>query len=181
MKDQQNHKLYQTSDEFETLASDLQVSKILYLRECYTGIFKGIMDYVHERALAQINLGWPCNIFLTGTPGIGKTAFLLYCIQQLLKKKTSVVFGSKTNRTWVDFWDRDGKHSKVSWRELNNYRLDPTVFFILDSIEFDTTRGPCLLATSPSDDVGRQHRKNAASFYMPTWNWEEIYNCYQFI
>ena len=176
-----NDKLYEALGEIGILASDLKVSKVLYVRQCYTGIYKAMMNYIDKRKVAQLNLGWPCNIFLTGTPGIGKTAFLLYFIQELLKKKRAVVFGSKTNRDWVHHWDADGKHFTVPWKELNDHRQNPEVFFILDSIDFNTTRGPCLVSTSPIENVGRQHCKNAASFYMPTWNWDEIYNCHQLI
>lgn len=178
---EEHRDLFRASDAMEELAADLQVSNVLYVRHCYQGIYDEIMNYVRKRSVVQVSSTLACNIFLTGTPGIGKTAFLLYFIHQLMKCKNTIVFGSRTNPNFLHCWDGNGIHSVVPWSDVEKLRKNGDHFFIMDSIDVPTTRGPCLVSTSPRDDVGHQHRKNAAKFYMPPWSWDEILLCYHLI
>jgi Cdc6-like AAA superfamily ATPase len=179
---EQHRNLFWASDDaMKDLAADLQVSNVLYVRHCYHGIYEEIMEYVRDQSLVQALSTLPCNIFLTGTPGIGKTSFLLYFIHKLVKSKRPVVFGSKTNSKYFHCWDNDGLHRVVSEGEIEKLRKDSANFFVMDSMEVSTTRGPCLVSSSPRDNIAHQFRKNAATFYMPPWNWDEIYQCYELI
>ena len=179
---EQHRNLFRASDDaMKDLAADLQVSNVLYVRHCYRGIYEEIMEYVRIRARVQASSTLPCHIFLTGTPGIGKTSFLLYFIQELVKSKRPVVFGLKTNSKYFHCWDSNGVHKVVSEGDIETLRKDPANFFVLDSMEVSTTRGPCLVCSSPRDNVAHQFRKNAAIFYMPPWSWDEICQCYDLV
>ena len=179
---EQHRDLFRATDGvMKDLAADLRVSNVLYIRHCYQEIYEEIMKYVGELSKLQALSTLSCHVFLTGTPGIGKRAFLLYFIQKLMKSKRPVVFGSKTNIEVFHFWDKDGDHRVASKLEIETLRKDRENFFVMDSMEVSTTYGPCLVCSSPRDNFAHQFRKNAAEFYMPPWNWEEIHECFELI
>jgi Cdc6-like AAA superfamily ATPase len=120
----------------------------------------------------------PCDIFLTGTPGIGKTALLLFFIHHLRSiVKRPVIFGSKVRPDEYHFWDKNDQYStleKIGSEFLN----DKSIFFIMDSCNIGSTFGPRLICSSPRDSIDHQFKKTATKFYMPVWTWNEIMQCY---
>ena len=171
-----NPNLFNAKDDFEMLANNLKVSNRLYIRRCYSEIRDDILKYIQKRQVQRVNVpGLSCDIFLTGTPGIGKTAFLLFLIHHL-RGKYPVMFGSKLRPKEFHYWDKDGTHSVIE--EVGAYLNDGQIIFIMDSCNIASTAGPCLICSSPRDSIDGQFRKTAARFFMPVWSWDEIFNCH---
>eukprot|EP00158_Paraphelidium_tribonemae_P007871 Partr_v1_DN28383_c2_g1_i2_m78400 putative crinkler (CRN) family protein len=169
--------IWNATGDFRILAKKLQVSNRLYHRRCFEPIKNAILQYIQTRLEDRISVpGLACSVFLTGTPGIGKTAFLLYLIDSL-RGKHPIIFGSKLRLNEFQFWDSDGNHTILTEVD-RKYLDDERVWFIMDSRSFDSTLGPCLICSSPRDSIDSQFRKTACPFYMPVWSWDEIYNCY---
>jgi hypothetical protein len=170
--------LFLAEGDFKTLARALCVSEKLFIRDCYSEILDDIITYTQKRQFERDTVpGLSLCIFLTGTPGIGKTAFLLFLIQHLLRLGP-VMFKSKMRLDQYHYWDENGTHT-VMKNIGSNYFDDERIFFVMDSCNIASTAGPRLICSSPRDSIDGQFRKTAASFFMPIWSWDEIQRCHR--
>ncbi|KAI3657478.1 hypothetical protein MP638_002741 [Amoeboaphelidium occidentale] len=151
------------------LAERLKVNPKLYVRECYEELWTIYIDYEKERR--ELQNRYPHfipHVYLTGTPGIGKTGFLLYFIHRLLQDKRQVIFGSKSIRVFI-YWKSIEDYSVISEGAVEPYLTNRDVFFVMDSRDIESTLGPCVICSSPRDDIAKQFRKTAKALYMPVW------------
>ncbi|KAI3654554.1 hypothetical protein MP228_000608 [Amoeboaphelidium protococcarum] len=157
------------------LAKKLKVSLKIYVRECYDMIWRQFIEYEQRQKKLQIN--HPERIahaFLTGTPGIGKTTFLLYLIDLLLKDQRQVIFGSGNFLTKFVYWKSRHDYELIEEGDIDPYVSNPDIFFLMDSRDIQSTLGPCIICSSPRADIAKQFRKTAKLLYMPVWDWNEI-------
>jgi GTPase SAR1 family protein len=156
------------------LTRALKVSPTIFVRECYDELWKTFIKY--EKSQEKLQVQHPERIahaYLTGTPGIGKTAFLPYLIQKLLTEKRQVIFGSRDLDGFL-YWESTDKHIFVQETEISTYLRNPDIFFLMDSRDIKSTFGPCIICSSPRSDIAGQFRKTAKTLYMPVWEWYEI-------
>jgi hypothetical protein len=157
-----------------TLAKRLKVSPKIYVRDCYDQIWQMFLEYENVQQELQIN--HPDRIahaYLSGTPGIGKTAFMPYLIDRLLKDKRKVIFGSRDIDGFI-CWESKDKYHFIGENDIGPYLWDPSYFFLMDSRGIKSTLGPCIICSSPRADIAEQFRKTAKELFMPVWEWHEI-------
>ena len=156
------------------LSRNLKVSPTIYIRDCYSQIWNSFLAY--EKQQIQLSINHPervAHAYLSGTPGIGKTAFLPYLIDIMLKEKRQVIFGSRDMDGFMYF----KTISNCEWikeDDIGGYLQNENIFFLMDSKHVKNTLGPCLICSSPRSDIAYQYRKTAFTLYMPVWEWQEI-------
>jgi hypothetical protein len=176
-----NQSLFRVSEIDADLSRDLVLNDILYERPCYEKLKDNILEYMKRRWPLSLE-GLACSVFLTGTPGIGKTAFLCYFIKKLREQKWPVLFGSRSMGNDFLFWDKDGNELHLNKDTVvRDYKRRRDIFFVWDSIEMPTAFGPCVMCSSPRDNIGNQFKKTARKLFMPTWSWEEVVAVYEMI
>jgi hypothetical protein len=133
-----NDKVFLAQGEFDDLASSLGVSKRLFIRNCYNEIQDAIIERIDRRNEERLIIrGFTNGIFLTGIPGIGKTAFLMFLIQRL-RKKHPIIFGSKLSSDKLHYWDKKGNHSILDKVEMKQFLKNEEVYFVMDSRDIDS-------------------------------------------
>src|SRR5690606_3159091 len=65
----------------------LRLQPLTYIRQCYDEIFGALINTFEGKIKRSLSP----KIYLTGTPGIGKTAFIPYLIFKLLELNKEVV------------------------------------------------------------------------------------------
>jgi hypothetical protein len=171
--------LFRVSELDADLSTSLVINNILYERPCYKELTDNILSHMESRLKVSLE-GMARSVFLTGTPGIGKTAFLCYFITKLREQRWKVLFGSRSMGNKFLFWDKDGKEFRLKKETVEDEYLEcRDIFFVWDSIEMPTAFGPRVLCSSPRDNIGNQFKKTARILYMPTWSWEEIDAVYE--
>ncbi len=144
------------------------------IRDCYLRLFDRIANRV---PLLRVSL--------SGTPGIGKTSFLIYFLWRLLRseieslnKYPRILFHDKKGDRFV--LHEDG--SVYPLVDQPGYAEDqenhPNMWYLVDSVAPELTRYlNILLVTSPNENLIKDHNKDAIPFctlYMPLWDENEI-------
>ena len=166
--------VFEAEGQLLQLSKDLRVSPKIYVRDCYMKIWETYLAY--ERKQLQLQLNHPHLIphaYLSGTPGIGKTAFLPFLIDILLKAKRQVIFGSRDLIGFL-YWKSKSEFETIKEDDIQAHLRNKDIFFLMDSRNFWNTLGPCIIYSSPRSDIAKQFRKTACKLYMPVWEWKEI-------
>ena len=169
-----NSNLFEASGELLDLTMQLRISTSIYIRDCYKELYDVYMKYEEKTLEEQIS--YPSSIphvYLTGSPGIGKTSFLLYLLHLMLKEKRKIIFGSKFIKGFL-YWDSPTSVVYLEENDIVKYYKDRNITFLMDSREIKTAFGPCIICSSPRSDIAKQYRKTAYTLYMPVWEWDEI-------
>jgi hypothetical protein len=144
------------------------------VRDCYPRLFDRI-----------VNRAPLVRVALSGTPGIGKTCFLIYFLWRL------VVSELKSSNLFPRILFHDKKGDRFVLQEdgsvyplINQpgYAQDqedhPNMWYLVDSIDPELTPYlNILLVTSPNENLVKHHNKDAipfATWYMPLWDENEI-------
>ncbi|KAI3657866.1 hypothetical protein MP638_003184 [Amoeboaphelidium occidentale] len=164
---------------FEHLANKLKVNSSLMKRSCYEEL-RGIL--VSEKAewdkKNDLNLsrGSTCEVYLTGSPGIGITAFLTWLIKTLLRCGYRVVFGCREFKgQWAEMRYTTSTNGKkhievdVLSRIYPDLKKDTKAWIICDSVEVPSFTGMAIFCSSPRENVSKQFRKRALELTMPVW------------
>ena len=146
----------------------------IVVRDCYPVLF----DLIMKRAS-------PVRVALAGTPGIGKTCFLIYFLWRLLHSELQ----SSDNFPRVLFHDKERDrfviHENGSVLPLIDQpgyafaqRAHPDIWYLVDSVEPELTVYTNILLVAPPDrSLVKHHNKDAipfATWYMPLWTEREI-------
>ena len=170
--------IYKAAQEIESLAINLKVSPKIFVRDCYTELWNEFRSYeTKQKAIMKNHPERIPHIYLTGTPGIGKTAFLVYMIQLLLTQNRQVLFGSGVLDNFL-FWGPKKKFKMVYEKDLGQYTSRSDITFLMDSRDFPATTGTIIVCSSPRAGIAGQYRKTAKKLFMPVWRWEEIQDLY---
>jgi DNA polymerase III delta prime subunit len=173
-----SNRIYAAVGKIVDLAIDLKVSPKIFVRDCYNEIWKVFKE--HENEQKKIMKQHPERIphfYLTGTPGIGKTAFLVYMIQLLLDERRKVLFGSCAFDYFI-IWESKKDFQIVDKNDIMKYTSRNDITFLMDSRNFQSTRSTIIICSSPRADIAHQYRKTAKTLYMPVWEWDEIQDLY---
>ncbi len=146
----------------------------IYIRPSYVSLWNRIVQLLKE-----IN-----NVVVMGTPGIGKTWFLIYAFHQLCLLNCRVIYSSVLNRFQV-LREPDGT-VKTDQQSIVNALADTSAVHLYDSaknaasstVQLSASGCKIIMATSP--DLSPHHqwvneaKKSWKKLYMETWNEQEI-------
>jgi hypothetical protein len=137
------------------------------------------------------------RVFVTGTPGTGKTTFRMYCAWRLLRmwkaqgKAGAVVMHKGGEDRYVVLAVRGGSGGVVAWEATGRqvrllegqYKLGETLFLLSDISQGNVggtalLDGGLALFSSPNPKTWAQTRKQQCKFFfMPLWKLEELMYC----
>jgi hypothetical protein len=146
----------------------------IVIRDCYLRLFEQIVNRVHLLRVA-----------LSGTPGIGKTSFLIYFLWRLLRseiqsynKYPRILFHDKKSDRFVLHEDGSVYPLVDQPGYAGDQEKHPNMWYLVDSVAPELTRYlNILLVTSPNENLIKDHNKDAIPFctlYMPLWDENEI-------
>ena len=154
-----SNKLLKLSDNNEWPFLD---SNTLFLRDFYSSFYDEYIGNYKEKA----------KIVISGTPGIGKSAFGCYAIYRALKDGKIVVFQTAEKpASWL-IYEADTV-SEVFENKTPGNLLDSTnVLYICDSVRPWVVECPTLLITSPKKSVWFEFTKEKGSVmkFFPVWS-----------
>jgi hypothetical protein len=157
--------LFVCNDGVLTVKSELKPfikgTQSILIRKCYIELLKIVLQNASTKAV------------ISGTPGIGKTLFLIYCsyILAMDMKKTIylAIKGAENHFLITPFGYR---RCKIDSSER------PKVYeicYLLDSLEpFIVDCELTVLTVSPRMHQANEFKKLALKYYMPLWDWNEI-------
>jgi GTPase SAR1 family protein len=113
------------------------------------------------------------KIVISGTPGIGKTLFLIYCTHELVVNQRKTVYLTMKGSRFNYIISHDG------YRRLGLESVEMPEglcwYYLVDSVEpYLVTCSLTMLSVSPRMKFANEFRKAANIYYMPLWKWEEI-------
>jgi hypothetical protein len=156
-------------------------------RSCYEKLRDILVSEKAEwdkKKKVSLPLGMKCEVYLTGTPGIGKTAFLIWLIKYLVRYGYRIVFGCREFKgQWAEMrytkLNNEQKHLEVNILSDIGLELekDPNAWMICDSVEASPFNGMTIICSSPREEVSKQFKKRAFELTMPVWTYDKILEC----
>jgi hypothetical protein len=157
--------------------------KFMYLRDSFFDL--------ETQIKRQIKKGKHLNSVITGTPGIGKSLFMIYFFMKLMQKREKrVLLVYSPNIIYFDGariyeWkgvgcrlpapSRRDPNGKPLWTEDMFFLLDSKnkTPYVLDGVP--TRKCHFLVNTSPTHGLMNEYKKTGPTmFFMPIWNEEEM-------
>ena len=113
------------------------------------------------------------KVVVTGTPGVGKTLFLLYCAHRLVVHEGKTVYlsmkGSRFNYIITPSGFQSLDFNSVQMPKGSEW------YYLADSVEpYLVQCALTILSVSPRMKFANEFRKSANTYYMPLWEWDEI-------
>ena len=146
----------------------------VYVRECYIRLFD-----VFLTRLPLMNLGGTAIRF-TGTPGVGKSYFLLYMLNELLRRKKSV-FVTKDDCTFLFKVEGDSFVVETDPDALFIAERDRDIIHLCDPLQgmaFGKWFKYTVLFVSPSKKwLGSYSSTEVDNFIVPPWDEPEVKQC----
>jgi len=148
----------------------------LFVRDCYPPLLQQILSAPCTMA-GSSHARRPRAFSLSGTPGIGKSAFGIYSATVLLAKKRTVLFQVADQVAYKLHWN--GERAEVlqyempshnlEWRTLVRECTEEGAWYIVDSIRPLRCGLPTLLVSSPNPKVSKEwvKQRQAAELWMP--------------
>ena len=143
----------------------------LYIRSAYKKIY--------ELGVTRQDATRRKYVTVTGTPGIGKSAFLYYVFWRMVKEKKRVFFVTSSI-----YFDGESMHDLIEIPPIRTPFWTPSLWCLIDSADPISRLGQInvdncsiLLATSPREDYLRGFKKLVPTphlFYMPLWSRDEL-------
>ncbi|CAG8576856.1 7163_t:CDS:2, partial [Paraglomus brasilianum] len=142
----------------------------LIIRQVYSDIIANIQSSVQS--------GLYHRFTITGTPGIGKSYFLLYLLYVLHLKNATIVMKHNVDREFLVF---EGNNASITpyYENVTSLLANPDTWYLLDTESPTQVPAITILVCSPSPKIYKEFRKmlNSTIRYMPPWTWEEIVKC----
>ena len=155
-------------------------TKTIYVRKAYKDLYEIIFTRVCQ-TLSQSHRIVGVGSRITGTPGVGKSTFLLYVAKQLEETTLEFVI-TIVGRSYV-YNRTNRKHSEISYDELQKYISNFNCIHLYDpgrhKVNFTSEHNAYIvLFASPSqENMGCFHSKFVLSFLMPPFGLHEIQTC----
>ena len=170
------------ADFFGILRNSQSNFRYMYVRKCYVQFRQRLMRMVKDmHAPPQYRF----HCLLSGNPGIGKSAFLIYHIIQLLREffhsgltgPESSIFLA-TGRMFYVYSVRSGwlRISMEGFETLGASDDCENSWVLSDSYDIGFgPRGKTLLVASPYRRYYREYKKfDPSACFLPTWSWNEV-------
>lgn len=143
----------------------------IVVRECYPILFECIVKRAPKARVA-----------LSGTPGIGKTCFLMYFLWRLIlqssKEYPRILFHDCEGDRFVLYEDGSVQPLIDQPAYAKAQKARPNMWYLVDSVVPEATSFiNILLVTSPNENLVKTHVRTASPFatwYMPSWAEHEI-------
>jgi hypothetical protein len=146
--------------------------KSVYIRESYRTLYDRLIDIILPRDQWSMNQ----KIHLTGTPGIGKTTFIIYMMWKLIRHRLQPAFIYSSLKSHGFFYCK-GREVRF----CSSAPEDDRVIRLVDgNDEFALTYSaePVILLTSPRSTNFNEFKKlEHEKFYLNIWSFEEIIKC----
>lgn len=150
----------------------------IFVRECYSKIFDLIFNQPTPTSKC---------VYISGSPGIGKSIFGLYIIHRFLtdtkmQRFKYIAYDIGHEHLWFYSRERKKIEQKNSSFLLNAEYLDASNFiYIADGYRMDPIRIPvCVFIYISSPQMYSKtnlHKRIISTFYMPVWSLDEILAC----
>lgn len=157
----------------------------LYIRESYIKLYNYIMTIFADKPLEAAQN----RIIVTGTSGIGKSAFLVYFIVRLLAEKPGnqspiILFHTKSPTSECYAFGGDSFLRVGTIKDFKPFLYLPETWYLVDSVT-DPVLGNAktIIAVSPktlnSETNEYQHvlKESPSIYYMAPWSKEELEFC----
>jgi len=134
-------------------------SNVLFERDFYSDFFDKFVGHYKIKS----------KLIICGTPGIGKSAFGLYCIYRALKDGKTVVYRSRKVPKDYTIYEGDSMKSVESFpRDILE---SPNTLYVVDAMAPESTRCPTVLVTSPNKDIWYEYSKEPGCVmkWFGTW------------
>jgi len=160
------------------LAGKRNMHTRFYIRECYRVIFSQLV-IANEEVFVD-------RYMIQGTPGVGKSSFLLYAFWRFVQMKKSVIFFCGCHRIYFDankFWNCVGDVFDETQKDPSGRDLWTSQLFCLfdahnqDRIPTIYLNCQFILVTSPKRDLVNDFKKTVHlknRFYLPVWRIGEM-------
>ncbi len=160
-------KVFELGKYLRKFESHISSSRV-YIRNCYETLFELFVD--RQNLITNTNK----RVILTGTPGIGKSLFLLYCAYRLVVERKATVILALYGKPYMLLITSQSvrRITEIPWNlDMENFDW----YYLADTREPE----PCsckltLLVVSPRLKFANEYSKDATKFYMPLWEWEEF-------
>jgi len=161
--------------------------KALFVRKCYHELYEIVTK-------PPITVTRPVRILLTGTPGIGKSTFLVYFIIRHLYDQRSVISSGRMREVLIfqpaesqnEFYAFAGPNivRKGTYSDFEAFFLLPTTWYLVDwkpSSKPISKPATTLFALSPNsirdEDFKDFEKVLATCLCMPVWTYNELEKC----
>jgi len=158
---------------------------ILFLRRCYEDLFMRISNTISH----GVKYDEKMFVILTGTPGIGKSCFIVYMLWRLYGRRAEtgiqgvLLHGGSENVSgyvWFDFGEGRATAFWQSDQQLKDRLSDVTnAIYIVDG--FPSKRldvwFPTVCMRSPVEHSRDNLSKIAPTYWMPLWSERELEEC----
>ena len=151
----------------------------LYTRQAYIDLDKLVHDLYQNRGNREIVR---CNsVVITGTPGVGKSMFLIYEIDQARKRELDVVIQIGD---FYGVFDSNRNVVSVSAAEAKDHLRNPDCMYFFDpafqsDIKLKLHRAFTVVFSSNEDNYRCLNKSNYVLLYMPVWTLTELLICRQ--
>ncbi|KAI8905906.1 hypothetical protein EDD86DRAFT_211086 [Gorgonomyces haynaldii] len=156
----------------EFFPSDL---KSIYIRQSYVDLLK-IID--ENRGLTERRM---YRMAITGTPGIGKSMFLIYVMWRLAQRKIpTVVLHRQKDRGRIYVFQRDSCRIAMHYSDVVDYLGLATTWYLTDTLQpppAESIAATTILVSSPDRKHYKEFLKYSATaelHYLPVWSLDEL-------
>lgn len=143
----------------------------LYLRQCYMDLYKLITEDWEDKREK--------DTLILGTPGIGKSSFLLYVLWKKRTEKKTVIL-QRRNESCLLF-KKSGKVEEGTISDFADYYDRKSVYLLADGCIPPECNCKILEVSSPKKEywLTFHKRSNVTTRYMPIWTLDELSQCQQ--
>ncbi len=160
----------------------LPTLKSIFVRKAYIEIDKSI-DEVYMENVSSNELASTTNIIVTGTPGVGKTCFLLHQLCAAKHREKNVVV--QVGNAFTAFISTPEPHVWARLDDLDRECLlsDNKTMFFYDPgatntpLERDVSAFTIVYASMNPANYRRLNKTNKLTLFMPVWSLQELEKC----
>jgi hypothetical protein len=145
---------------------------ILYIRESYKELYDFMFNPNGETYKRY------SNFIITGTPGIGKSHFAFYVMNEQLQDGKTIMWQHYSTPEKIYIFNK----SNIllgNINTLNDNINNPSLVFLVDAVKPHIGNARTVLFVSPNRELYKEFEKEyGLRLYMPIWSWEEIELCH---
>ncbi|KAI3646728.1 hypothetical protein MP228_009656 [Amoeboaphelidium protococcarum] len=161
-----NHKIAKVVNIGASLSPYINKVDRIYVRDAYIRMFDAI--YNNGNPPPQ----W--KVLVSGTPGIGKTLFLIYCAYRLVTEYGKTVFLHLSTAQYKFIISPEGVQMipNVAFK----FPKGDDWYYLVDSLDPGSIScAMTILTVAPGSRCTNQYAKDASPFYyMPLWSWKQV-------